>query len=402
MQRMSEPQIVVLFVRTRTSPWPGVGTSNVRSSTVLLPGRIAPCICVGIRPMGPPGARSPGEHPGMANLSASRTGYAPREGGEQWPELAPRCIFLTDRTTMGEPAFISKQVESGAYYFLDLDPSPRAPLTVVCGGREVCGAAYRIDRRAFPYHSIELVASGRGSVTLDGTRHRLQPGALFRYGPGIAHEIAVEPGSRMLKYFVDFTGTACARLLADGPWSSLQPLQLAEPARAQAIYEELQRVGARETPLAGRLCALLLQQLVLLAADEAVPAAGLDSAAWATYRRCREHMESALPLAAVAGRPGGRLRHERGPRLPAVPSLRRPLAVPGPAPSQDGARRIAAARPRAPGEAGRRRGRVRGPVPLLEGLQARPRAVAAGLPGGRPAGRVAARGGGPSRRGRLA
>jgi AraC-like DNA-binding protein len=193
---------------------------------------------------------------------------------------------------MGEPAFISKQVESGAYYFLDLDPSPRAPLTVVCGGREVCGAAYRIDRQKFPYHSIELVASGRGSVTLDGTRHRLQPGVLFRYGPGIAHEMAVEPGSRLLKYFVDFTGTACARLLADGPWSSLQPLQLAEPARAQAIYEELLRVGARQTPLAGRLCALLLQQLVLLAADEAVPAAGLDSAAWATYRRCREHMEA--------------------------------------------------------------------------------------------------------------
>ena len=195
-------------------------------------------------------------------------------------------------TPTAEPAFISKMVESGAYYFLDLDPSPRAPLAVVCGGREVCGAAYQIDRRAFPYHSIELVASGRGSVTLDGTRYRLQPGVLFRYGPGIAHEMAVEPGSRMLKYFVDFTGTACARLLAGGPWSSLQPLQVAEPARAQAIYEELQRVGARQTPLAGRLCALLLQQLVLVAADEAVPAAGLDSAAWAAYRRCREHLEA--------------------------------------------------------------------------------------------------------------
>ena len=76
MQRMSEPQIVVLLVRTRTSPWPGVGTSNVRSSTVLLPGRIAPGICVGIRPMGPPGALLPGELPGMANLSARPPAYS--------------------------------------------------------------------------------------------------------------------------------------------------------------------------------------------------------------------------------------------------------------------------------------------------------------------------------------
>ena len=42
MQRMSDPQIVVLFVRTSTSPWSGTGTSNVRSSTVLFPGSTAP------------------------------------------------------------------------------------------------------------------------------------------------------------------------------------------------------------------------------------------------------------------------------------------------------------------------------------------------------------------------
>jgi AraC-like DNA-binding protein len=225
-----------------------------------------------------------------------------------------------------KPAFISKQVESGAYYFLDLNPSPRTPLAVVCGGREVCGAAYRIDRRTFPYHSIELVASGRGSVTLDGTRYRLQPGVLFRYAPSTAHEIAVEPGSRMLKYFVDFTGTTCGRLIAGGPWSSLQPLQVAEPARAQAIYEELQRVGARQTPLAARICALLLQQLVLAAADDAVPAAGLDSAAWAAYRRCREHIEahftslrSLADLAAACGVSGAhtcRLFRRYGARSP--------------------------------------------------------------------------------------
>ena len=41
---MSEPQMVDDFVFTKTSPWPGVGTSNSFSSTVLLPGSIAPCI----------------------------------------------------------------------------------------------------------------------------------------------------------------------------------------------------------------------------------------------------------------------------------------------------------------------------------------------------------------------
>jgi AraC-like DNA-binding protein len=190
------------------------------------------------------------------------------------------------------PSFISKQVERGEYYFFDAGAAGRAPLAVVCGGREVCGARYRIDRRDFPYHSIELVVSGRGSVTLDGVRHRLQSGTLFRYGPGVDHRMAAEPGSRMVKYFVDFTGSGVGRLFRSGPWLDVEPRQLPEPTRAQAIYDELQRIGSRQTPRARRMAALLLQQLVLLAADEAVPAKRLDSRSWAAYRRCRDQMEA--------------------------------------------------------------------------------------------------------------
>jgi len=191
-----------------------------------------------------------------------------------------------------EPPFISKKVEKGEYYFLDAGAPARATLVVVCGGREVCGARYRVDRRDFPYHSVELVVSGRGRVTLDGAVHRLQPGTLFRYGPGVAHRMSVEPGSRMVKYFVDFTGSGVGRLFRSGPWTDAAPRQLADPTRAQAIYDELQRAGSRHSPRARRMAALLLQQLVLLVADEAMPASRLDSRSWAAYRRCREQMEA--------------------------------------------------------------------------------------------------------------
>src|SRR5512134_3357947 len=72
MQRMSEPQIVVLFVRTSTSPWPGVGTSKLRRSTVLFPGRTAPCIRVGLSLIGAsrPAGRdsSPGRRAAVWNV----------------------------------------------------------------------------------------------------------------------------------------------------------------------------------------------------------------------------------------------------------------------------------------------------------------------------------------------
>src|SRR5580658_4659245 len=41
MQRMSEPQMVEAFTRSKTSPWPGDGTGTVRNSTVEFPGRYA-------------------------------------------------------------------------------------------------------------------------------------------------------------------------------------------------------------------------------------------------------------------------------------------------------------------------------------------------------------------------
>ena len=162
--------------------------------------------------------------------------------------------------------------------------------------------------------------------------------------------MAVEPGSRMVKYFVDFTGTRRARgCCARGPWPALQPAAAGRPV---ARAGDLRRAAAgRHAPDAARRAHLrrcCSQQLVLSAADEARARGRARLAAWAAYRRCREHMEAhyASSCASLADA-GGRLRHERGARVPPLPPLRRPLAAPGAPPPQDGARRLAAPRRRA-------------------------------------------------------
>jgi AraC-like DNA-binding protein len=198
---------------------------------------------------------------------------------------------------MGSPAapeipFFSKRVLRGEYYVLDLEPAPQTPLAVVCGGRELCGSAYGIDRDGFRYLSVEYVDSGAGSVSLGGRSFPLRPGSLFRYGPGLPHRISADDGPPMVKYFVDFVGTAAGGLLRSGPWSEPRPLCVAEPARVRALFDELQRLGQRPTAHTARLCALLLEQILLLAADEALPEEVGESAAWDTYQRCRRHIES--------------------------------------------------------------------------------------------------------------
>ena len=190
-----------------------------------------------------------------------------------------------------DTSFISKAVVEGSYYFLDLDPPAEAPLTVVCGGREVCGAAYRVDRETFRYSSVELVASGAGSVTLGSSSFALKPGTLFRYGPATPHHIEAAASSRMVKHFVDFVGTSVTGLFGRGAWAEGCPLRVAPPQRIEGLFEELLRIGQTPSPGASRRLALLVEEMILRVSDESVADDGLERGAWATYQRCRSEIE---------------------------------------------------------------------------------------------------------------
>lgn len=189
------------------------------------------------------------------------------------------------------PAFISRQVSKSAYYFFDLDPKPAASLQIVCGGWERCLPHYRIDRADFPYFSLELVAAGKGTLTLDGRRFRLVPGTAFHYGPGIVHHIASDPEDPLEKYFVDFVGDAARNMLAEVPFTKLEPLYLAGSDPFVKRFEELQTHSRSRSGRAERLCSVLTELLVLQVAETAVPIDHGRSAAWLSFDRCRRYIE---------------------------------------------------------------------------------------------------------------
>ena len=87
------------------------------------------------------------------------------------------------------PAFFSADVAVARRFYLDLNPPKGRKLAVVCGGLEHCTADYAIHRASFPFYSIEYVTRGSGELKLKGRTHRLQPGRVFSYGPGVPHDI---------------------------------------------------------------------------------------------------------------------------------------------------------------------------------------------------------------------
>ncbi|MGD0536294.1 MAG: AraC family transcriptional regulator [Verrucomicrobiota bacterium] len=190
------------------------------------------------------------------------------------------------------PAFLSTQVSEAHRFFLNLTPRATPRLEVVCGGVERCRPDYVIQRTSFPYAALEFVAQGEGELKLRGRRFRLRPGMAFAYGPRVSHTIRTSAQSPMLKYYVDFVGREGDRLLAEGPLGRWEPVQVSSPNELTELFESLQRNGAAENPLTGRICSTLVALILLKIAERAIDYGAAESRALPTYERARRHLEA--------------------------------------------------------------------------------------------------------------
>lgn len=190
-----------------------------------------------------------------------------------------------------KPDFFSTQVSQARRFYLNLKPSPKAKLAVVCGGMEHCAADYAISRRTFPFYSLEYVAEGHGRLKLNQTENRLQPGSVFSYGPGIAQEIATDIKQPLIKYFIDFSGVDSVKLLTAANLKPGTVVSVFPPGEIVPLFDELIRNGRRGTPGTEAICARLLEGLVLKVADARAPLPGQETQSFATYQHSREHIQ---------------------------------------------------------------------------------------------------------------
>ena len=189
------------------------------------------------------------------------------------------------------PDFFSPQVARARRFYLDLNPPGDRALTLVCCGVECCTTDYAIHRSTFPFHSIEYVVRGRGTVKLKGRLYPLQPGSLFSYGPGIGHDIASDPAGPLVKYFVDFSGRRAGTLLRFCSLTAGGVSQVFPANELQAVFDELIHCGLKGTRYSTQAGEKLLECLVLKIAGSRAPLEGRETLAFATYQRCRQHIQ---------------------------------------------------------------------------------------------------------------
>jgi AraC-like DNA-binding protein len=191
-----------------------------------------------------------------------------------------------------QPDFFSLQVLEARRFYLDLTPPTSQQITVMCGGCEHCGPDYSIHRSDFPYYSIEFVARGKGSLTLAEKDYSLLPGTLFSYGPGIAHDIVTDASDPLIKYFVDFTGKQALKLLRQHNLVPGSFGQVFAPGDIRDVFDDLIQNGLKHTSYSSRICAALLECLVLKTAESIAQGNASQTLAFATYHRCREYIQA--------------------------------------------------------------------------------------------------------------
>ncbi len=189
-----------------------------------------------------------------------------------------------------QPGFFSTQVSRARRFFLDMKPASSAPLRVVCGGCEHCASDYHIVRKGFSFYCIEFVVHGKGTLVLNGHEYPLQPGAVFSYGPGMSHNIACDPSTPLVKYFVDFVGTAARRMLTRWELAPGSIKQITNIAPVTENFDALITTGASVSQHVDRLCSLLLECLMIRCADNQSAYGEPDARARATYQRCVNYL----------------------------------------------------------------------------------------------------------------
>ena len=136
-------------------------------------------------------------------------------------------------------------------------------MAIALGGREYCSSDYRVQRRTYPFVTLEFVAAGQGELRLgEDAPVRLSAGSVFAYGPGL-HVSMATTGGKMTKYFVCLTGAGAKDLLTSpvNLWGRCQNFRA--HAQLREIFDLMMREGQEHGPKTEALCLNSFRRLQL-------------------------------------------------------------------------------------------------------------------------------------------
>ncbi|MBK1877650.1 AraC family transcriptional regulator [Pelagicoccus mobilis] len=187
------------------------------------------------------------------------------------------------------PTFISKQITSGSYYFLNL--KPEEAFTVVCGGYEQCSLDYKYQRKEANYVSLEYIIAGRANLEVKGKHYELQPGSLFGYKRDTLYTMTSVGKTPLRKYFMALGGLKAETYLLDSPLKEEIPVEFPGVMWLEETFRQITKFGSTEDERAIATCNRLAEVLFFQLEPEYQKLGGGNiSIAHSTYQRCRKYL----------------------------------------------------------------------------------------------------------------
>lgn len=188
---------------------------------------------------------------------------------------------------------LSRQVAGARYVFLDLAPGPGTGWSLALAGREVCATDYLVDRTGYPFHVVECVAAGRGSIRLGrGQTQPIGPGSVYAYTSSMPCWIRTDPSAPLVKYFFALAGREAPSRLSRAGLAPGLVRRLDAPAQVLGIAEDVIREGQRHRSRTQAICLKLLELFLLKVADIAEGSRERGERSRQNFLRCKAYIEA--------------------------------------------------------------------------------------------------------------
>lgn len=189
-------------------------------------------------------------------------------------------------------ALLAGGIVDSQTFFLQLSGPWKERVTVALGGWERCGPDYSLARDRYPYHVLEIVVGGHGSVELDDGEHHLEAGVCFACGPRTRCQIRTETSAPLEKYFFALAGPGVTRSLTQAGLLHGRARRAAALGDLRELAEDITREGRRHGVATPAICARLAEVLLLKISEEPARAASAGLAprsdgARENFERCR-------------------------------------------------------------------------------------------------------------------
>lgn len=158
------------------------------------------------------------------------------------------------------PLELSPQIKKGRYANFPRDLAQlERPFML---GYEECAPDYIIERKGFPFWTLEFVAGGEGFYREFNQPRRLRYGAVFTYGPNVAQNFGNERERPFRKYFMVSGGQAYPALWRQAGLLPGRLIQLGNAVPIISIFDQMLDEGARSDAHTPEIVSALEQVLL--------------------------------------------------------------------------------------------------------------------------------------------